>query len=136
MSHNPDTVDVLVNENFRISGRALLAIAEDVDLPEGCFLHDMPLPGTTRTAVSPRRPVPPWDADTEYPIGAPRWYGEGSGSRWNLLIEKVLPRTMGRADLVYCWERGEDFIGIRVVDGRVTEHEVVRTLGREKRISS
>ena len=36
---------------------------------------------------------------------------------------------MGSADIVYTWERGEYFTGVRVVDGVVTRHEVVMALG-------
>jgi hypothetical protein len=134
VSHNPDTEDVIVNEGLRIRGDALAALMAEVgdDLPEGCFLHDLPLPGKTHNKhVFPKKPVPPWSPDAEYLIEHPHWYGEGSGSRWDTLIKKVLPRTLGRADIIYCWEGGEWYTGIRVRDGVVTEHEVVRTLGPE-----
>lgn len=61
------------------------------------------------------------------------WCGEGSGSTYCLLLE-FLSKTLGRADLIICWEGGDSFTGLRVQDGTVTEHEVVKELGREKKI--
>ena len=65
-------------------------------------------------------------------ISSPYWYGEGSGTLWDTLITKVLPKTRGTADLIYCWEGGDSYTGIRVQDGKVTEHEVVQSLGNPK----
>lgn len=125
MSCNPDTVDVLVNINFRIRGDALLDLMANIeeDLPEGCFLHDL-------TDDLPKGAT--WSPDVEYPIEHPDWYGDGAGSSWDILIEKIFPRTRGQIDIIYCWEGGESYTGIRVIDGVVTEHEVIRSLGAEK----
>lgn len=132
MSHNPDAVTVISSDGFRIRGDALASLMVEVgdDLPEGCFLFDLPRPGVTHNdSMWPRKLLPHWSPDAEYPIESPDWHGEGSGSRWDILVMKVLPKTMGRADLVYCWEGGEWYVGLRVVDGVVTEHEVVHVLG-------
>lgn len=52
------------------------------------------------------------------------WYGSGSGSYYNAFIKKVLPRMKGEADLIISWGHGEDITGLRVKDGKVTEHKV------------
>ena len=67
------------------------------------------------------------------------WHGGGSGNAvhegtW----EKFLRYTVGSADILLTWEGGDSFSGYRVVDGVVTEHEVVMALGEpiEKKSSS
>ncbi len=59
------------------------------------------------------------------------WNGERSGSCYHVLLEQVLPKFTGRADMLVCWEGGNDYEGLRVVDGVVTEHEVIFALGDE-----
>lgn len=57
------------------------------------------------------------------------WFGEGSGcTDWFM---EFLARTYGSADLLLCWEGGDRYTGLRVVNGKVTEHDVVMTLGEE-----
>lgn len=36
-------------------------------------------------------------------------------------------------DLVICWEGGDSYTGLRVVDGKVTRHKVVMGLGEEEK---
>jgi hypothetical protein len=61
------------------------------------------------------------------------WCGDGSGYNTYLVLrDKVLPAFRGSADLIITYERGDSFSGLRVVDGQVTEHDVVRTLGAER----
>lgn len=58
------------------------------------------------------------------------WQGEGSGHTFDMLLA-ALKFFRGSADLVLCWEGGDSFSGLRVKDGRVTQHEVIMTLGAE-----
>lgn len=60
------------------------------------------------------------------------WSGEGSGHAYDLLRDKILSRFEGDADLVLTWEGGDSHSGLRLRDGRVTEHEVVMSLGKER----
>lgn len=61
-----------------------------------------------------------------------RWSGECSG---NAIYEGNLKRffsfTRGTAEFVFYWEGGLGCEGYRVVDGKMTRHEVVMSLGEE-----
>lgn len=134
MPYNVTDVEVIVNEGLRIRGDVLVTLMAEVgdSFPARCFLCALPQPGkTVDTTVWSHRHVSPWFPDVEYPIEQPDWSGAGSGHLWDVLVEKVLPRTLGRADFVYCWEGGDAYTGIRVVDGHVTLHEVIHSLGAE-----
>lgn len=61
-------------------------------------------------------------------VGLIWWNGEGSGSSIPVLKE-VLKAFDGAADIVLTMENG-GLLGLRVSNGRVSEHEVVRELGR------
>ena len=62
-------------------------------------------------------------------ITKPFWIGMGSRATTGNFY-RTLAKTKGSADLLLIWEGGEPH-GLRVVDGKVTEHEVVFTLGAE-----
>jgi hypothetical protein len=64
------------------------------------------------------------------PIKRLAWSGEGSGST-EPLLKTLLSKTRGSAEFILCWEGGDSFSGLRVIDGVVTEHEVIQTLGEE-----
>jgi hypothetical protein len=126
MSTNIDSVRVIWQAEFRIRGDVLAELIDAFEdkFPEDCFLNDL-VPGGDRPWNSE------WSPERWYPIVHPNWTGEGSGHTWEILLDKVLPRTMGSADLIFCWEGGSDFSGIRVRDGTVTKHEVIQTLGEQ-----
>ena len=65
------------------------------------------------------------------PIQRPTWMGEGSGSTYETFLE-ILALTSGTAELLVCWEGGDEFGGIRVDKGKVTEHTVIFSLGEEQ----
>ncbi len=46
-------------------------------------------------------------------------------------LYEALSHTTGSADLLLTWEGGDSHTGIRVVNGKVTKHEVVFALGDE-----
>lgn len=118
MSYNPDSIT-------RIAGNDLTIHADDIkmlvakherDLPGDCFLTDSRAtqrePGNLRT------------------ITRLAWRSEGSGSSFDaVLVKSVLPRTRGTADFVVTWEGGDAHTGLRVIEGVVTQHEVVQALG-------
>ena len=56
------------------------------------------------------------------------WHG-GGPDRSAPLLREALSHTMGSADLLLCWERGDDYTGLRVRDGVVVEHAVRPPLG-------
>ncbi len=60
------------------------------------------------------------------------WYGEGSGNAHDFLIKKVAPLIVGTVEVIFTWEGGDSHSGLRIVDGKVTEHEVVMALGKEE----
>jgi hypothetical protein len=53
-----------------------------------------------------------------------RWYGEGSGSTMETLTGKILPSTLGCADILFTWEGGDSHSGLIVNDGKVIEADV------------
>jgi hypothetical protein len=59
------------------------------------------------------------------------WRCEGSGNSWDL-FKQLLPHFLGSADLIVTWEGGNGCSGLRLLNGKVTEHEVVMALGKEK----
>ena len=63
-------------------------------------------------------------------IAKPFWVGTWSGNTVENFY-KALAETYGTADLLLTWAEGDSYTGLRVVDGKVTEHEVVFTLGAE-----
>ena len=119
MSYNINSHEIVAGTGLTLTGRqiaSLLAVLEG-DLPEDHILTDF------------------IDEDLEmdkvYEVN-PAWRGTWSGNSYDTLLKKVLPETQGSADIVYTWEGGDYFSGIRVVNGVVTKHEVVRALGDEE----
>lgn len=53
-----------------------------------------------------------------------RWNGEGSGRTLKTLTEKLLPATLGSADILFTWEGGDSHSGLIVNDGKVIEADV------------
>ena len=58
------------------------------------------------------------------------WCGEWSGHTWDTFKE-LLAKFLGSADLVVTWEGGDSVAGIRLLNGKVTEHKVIQALGEE-----
>ena len=61
------------------------------------------------------------------------WSGIGSGMR---AAQEALPEVLssfnGEVDLILTWEGGDSFSGLRLRNHKVTKHDVVMTLGKEK----
>jgi hypothetical protein len=117
MSYNIDRIHIISQEGFGIFV---------VDLPD---MNEDDAPGA-------------WEDFEDWPVddagfATPNteyfpWSGEWSGRAFDFLRSKLLPQFKGRADLVLTWERADYFNGLRINHGRVTEHEVIMTLGKEK----
>ena len=61
------------------------------------------------------------------------FYGECSGTAWEEgVFEIYASATEGEADLLVTWEGGDSFSGVRIRDGKVTQHKVATTLGDEE----
>ena len=88
---------------------AKLAEFQRLELPATNFLQ---IPSSDR------------DAGDEVVIVKPWWCGDWSGNSFDTLRDTILPASRGSADLVFIWEGGEGFTGLRVEDGKVTEHDV------------
>ena len=56
--------------------------------------------------------------------------GEFSGNSEDALLA-ALQKTKGSAELLLTWEGGDSFTGLRVVDGKVTKHDIRFSLGDE-----
>jgi hypothetical protein len=114
MSYNIDTIDIIAqSEDFGPTLDAFLKASEG-HCPEQ------------------------WDPDDEEDItsrikaGSMPWSGEGSGRSFPEFLQEVLPLFTGSADMIVCWEGGDSFEGIRVTNGVVTHHNVIRSLGDEE----
>lgn len=119
MSYNIDTVHIVHTENAWMSKKDYnrLKRAQE-ELPEDCFLYERP-------------ELDPNDPDRVL-IKSLNWRGCGSGGTFDSLREKILPKVHGRIDAVFVWEGGDSVSGLRVVDGKVTEHSVTYVLGEEE----
>lgn len=136
MSYNIDSHEVLHLHNLRITAKNLreffeaMKEADDPDmqsLPEANPFSDdiegVDFDGETAEITV----VDGW----EIPLEDLSWSGTWSGHSYDLLKD-LLSRTLGAADVIYTWEGGDSFSGLRVRDGVVTDHEVIRTLGKVK----
>ena len=114
MSYNIDSIDILKQDNFTISPERFSTLVQEHsdDLAEG---------------------FPTRYNDLCKAIGDGRfwWYGEGSGSGYDTLVNVVLSLFTGSADLLLCWEGGDSYSGLRVSNGKVTKHVIEMTLGKE-----
>lgn len=135
MSYNIDTIKVVAADSFRIAradfDRMRLKLSKADRVPGG-NVFDQLLPEDGRP-VDCEQIGKYGDTGWSFAAGASFWwYGEWSGHCLDALKE-LLSEFTGSADLVICWEGGDSFLGLRVKDGRVTEHHVVQALGAEKR---
>lgn len=112
MSYNIDT-SVTLSGSLRILTIHVAGI-QHLDIPEDCFAADLD----------------PYSLEPDQEIDDVNWRGEGSGHSFrDVLIAEILPLTTGSADVIFTWEGGDSFSGLRIVDGVVTEHKVVMALG-------
>lgn len=110
MAYNIDSIDYISGSLSLSPGMRTRLLGELGDeRPEGCFLDEARC----------------WQGQR---LRWPWWHGVWSGHCWDSL-KRVLAAMDGAADFVVCWEGGDSYTGLRVVDGTVTEHEVVHALG-------
>lgn len=136
MSYNIDSVDTISGQLFLTPAAALalkIKIGES-ELPESNILDDSGFLGEGDEG-EPQLDDDYYGEDKENTPVAVKvsWSGTYSGRSYEHLVEKVLPATTGSADLIFYWEGGDSFSGLRVVEGVVTKHEVVMTLGDEEK---
>ena len=122
MSYNIDSIDIVASEGFAIPKPLLLALlAEHAEshFPESSILTESWVNSCEdfRGMLFPKRV---------------HWCGEGSGSTLEI-FKKCLAKFFGRVDLILTWEGGDSHSGLRLLNGKVTEHEVVMALGKEKK---
>ena len=120
MSYNINSVYILSSDGFRAPVKKLLRLQRNLE-KNGEYVAEL-------------NPFDELDPDQEYyePTNADFPYsGTGSGYAEHLLVDKILPLFEGKADLLFTWEGGKSFSGVRVVNGKVTRHEVVQALGQE-----
>ncbi len=115
MSYNIDSSEYLSGKLYiRPSKFREARLKYKDDTPEGNFLNDDHIADIV-------------DSDNPEPIKNMRWYGEGSGRRFDD-FKDILAMTTGEADIVLTWEGGDSITGLRVKDGVVTECDVKMTL--------
>ena len=138
MSTNIDSVDTISGQLFMTPRSALEVVIEigEGELPGGNFLEDFCEEGPYDEDEDeyPLVVASVYDGSEDVPVKVVVYcYGECSGLSYDALIETVLPRTTGSADLIFCWGGGDFYSGVRVVEGVVTKHEVVMALGDEEK---
>ncbi len=124
MSYNVTAIDIIASEGFAIPRTLWRALAlpsngTAVDAPGHSFLD----------------PNWPQSCDVEEVRGILfvtrlPWTGECSGMYWDT-FKQLLAAFLGSADLIVTWEGGDSRTGLRLINGKVTEHEVVMALGEE-----
>jgi hypothetical protein len=123
MSYNIDSIEIIASDGFRISRAKYDELKEAFEdsekLPESSCFDDDWVTVCTKEVGDHIYPKHFW------------WQGEFSGRTHETLYDEVLPQFEGEADLVLIWEGGDGINGLRLRDGKVTEHEVVQTLGKE-----
>jgi len=123
VSYNVDHVEIVASNRFcipRDSIAILRKLVTDDDLPEICFLDE----------IDDERF---FSEDTEEILHPKHLSWCGSGSGWSVkTLETLLSHFSGSVDLVLTWEGGDSFSGLRLVDGKVTRHDVLMSLGSER----
>jgi hypothetical protein len=127
VSYNIDHVEILGASMLTITGENLKAVRKLAARSfyshgaETCWLNELPEADDI-------------DDGALYPIEF-EWHGEGSGHSWNEWGMKALTLTQGRLEAILTWEGGDSVTGLRVVDGVVTEPEVIKTLAPDAHAS-
>ena len=118
MSFNVGHIEILTWEGVKMLKRDLRRFAKG-DHAESSFLYEHA----------------DCDADADGFVEIDRekfwWSGEGSGSSWEHFIKKIAPKIRGTIEAVVTWEDGDSHTGLRIVDGKVTEPDVVMALAPE-----
>lgn len=117
MSYNINSTEILSGSLSMKASKVLAWRARRRDLPELCPLDDLPGNGALLQ-----------DLNADIPLQKFWWSGEFSGHAYDLLAEFVAD-VQGEADILFTWEGGDSFSGIRIKDGKFTEHKVVMALG-------
>lgn len=120
--------------SYNVTGVWVLGGALEISQEGREWLERKTLNGDTPADSCLPENAPRWGTPREdgwVPITNMWWSGDGSGESvacgaW----VKFLGFTRGKADIVLVWEGGESMTGYRVENGKVTEHDVVLTLGR------
>lgn len=128
MSYNIDNAAIIANVGFRITAKNARKVIRTLargDRPEGSIVDHLQR-DIARREKELDDDLP---GEAELPINELWWYGEGSGNTYDTLLGEVLPLTLGRADIIFTWEGGDSFSGVRVIDGKVERRKVVQALG-------
>lgn len=119
MSYNIDAIIVLDGSELTMLAANVVSLhaqlAEDHEMPESNVLHDKLAEAqrsTNETLVNL--------TSGEYL----HWTGEGSGHLLDVLKERVVPMTRGRAELVLIWEGGDSITGAIIADGKWIDCDV------------
>jgi len=118
MSYNVDSTDILSGALTMKAGKILVWRARRDELPEICPLDDLPSDEALRQHL-----------DADVPLSTFWWAGQFSGSSYQDVLGEFVADTQGAADILFTWESGDSFSGIRIKDGKFAEHKVVMALG-------
>ncbi len=114
MSYNIDSIMILETQDLRINAReAFLLAARPHELPKYCFLKDL-TPEFARITANDQRL-----SEVELRIERFHWCGEGSGTSWSYICEKVAPHIKGRLRGLLVWEGGDEIEFLQIKDGVV-----------------
>lgn len=140
MSYNIDSVTILSSSELRILRIEVARLREDLkgNLPECHFLDEIVDVWTCSCAKQTQTMSANFCSncgamlsDKEVTLDGLQWCGSGSGHTFEE-FKTALRSVRGRADLLLVWEGGDSMTGLRVEDGRVTEHDVLVSLGEER----
>lgn len=111
--------------NVEMKARDIIRLIEDEskNLCEGAFLWDLEKPALKKLMEGA--------PDACIPISTLSWDGEGSGSRFEFYLNKILPLVIGRAGMIVTWEGGGHPSGYILEFGKVTKCRVSYTLTPE-----
>lgn len=126
MSSNVDSIKYISGKLYIVRAKAAILLSElDNELAEDNFLNDLVNPRRRRDYSVKQEPAPILDLNEVLEIERVAWRGEFSGYSFDdSFLTKVLPATIGEAELLIIWERGDFIQGLHVKDGIVTKKKV------------
>ena len=112
-----------IDHSFYIKGELKISVEnarklineEDYSFPECNFLDDLQCLLDANPELS----------DDEFlPIENFTFSGMSSGWRYDDVLKEIAPMFVGCADILFVWEGGDSFSGLRFENGKITEHNV------------
>lgn len=114
MSYNIDSTEII---NLDLAMKASDVLEFEDSGPECCFIEDMIEVAESMEDKTSLIKLPNFD-----------WYGEGSGRSYSLLLEEIISKLVGTAEIIFFWEGGNSVSGLKIKDGKYKECDVKHIL--------